>query len=266
MKAREILLFYSMIYNGDWKAINQQLHEHSDEDPDEKEMKKVIKGVKSNYITCLDEEYPESLKQSKMPPFVLYYHGDISLLKKEPMLGVVGTRKCSPYGIEQTEKLVGELSNDFVIVSGMALGIDACAHRTAIKSGGRTIAVLGCGINLCYLDKNLDIYENCKTKNLVISEFPDMVQPSTTTFPIRNRIIVGLSDVLLIPEGKMNSGTQVSAFLMAEKNGNVCCVPTRNGEDSLCNHLISSGAYITETANDVYEVAHVRPKRSIFEK
>ena len=264
MEPREKILYYALKYRGDWDKIYADLS--SGIDPDEKEALELNKTVASNYITILDEIYPDCLRRTPKAPFILFYHGDISLIEESRQkIAVVGSRKYSTYGADMTKKLVGEICKDFIIVSGMALGIDSIAHRTAIDNGGRTIAVLGCGINVCYLKSSLDIYENCKEKNLVISEYPNDVPPCPMYFPIRNRIIAGLTDNLLVTEGKVNSGTQITAMLVSEKAGNVCCVPTRAGEDSVCNYMIAHGAYLVETADDIYAATGRIYRKPIFE-
>ena len=265
MESREILLYYAIKFKGDWGKIFDAIE--TKKEIDEKDFEKVISKNKNNYITLLDPEYPESLKRSYRPPFVLFYYGDISLLgDNNNKIAVVGSRKNSKYGKQMTETLVKGISKDFVIVSGLALGIDAIAHRSAIESDGKTIAVLGNGINFHYLEENKDIYEECKKNHLVISEYPDLEPPRPDCFPVRNRIIAGLCSSLLVTEGKMHSGTQITALLMVQKSGDVCCVPARAGEDSICNHLIKEGAYLVETPEDIYEcVGVVRPK-AIFEK
>ena len=264
MNSREILLYFSLKYSGDWNLIFKAISEH--EEYDKNEAKELIKTVTSPYITYSDDDYPEYLKRAVKPPFVLYYYGDISLLSDaRNRLAVVGSRKCSEYGALVTQKFVKELCKDFVIVSGLAYGVDAIAHQTAIDNGGKTIAVLGNGIDFCYLKQNEEIYEECKRHHLVVSEYPKDVLPYSYHFPIRNRIIVALSETLLVTEGKIRSGTQITAMLMAGKNGSVCCVPTRIGEESICNYLISEGAFLAETPDDVYEVAHVVKKKPVFE-
>ena len=264
MEKREILLYLSLKYSGDWNQIYSHI---SNKEPlDEAEANTILKDVHSNYITLLDDNYPECLKQLETPPFVIYYHGDISLLNAEHKLGVVGSREVSDYGKLETIRFVKQLCKDFIIISGMAYGIDTLAHTVTIENGGRTIAVLGCGINICYPPSSSAVYENCKKENLVISEYPDKTQPNPKQFPIRNRIIAALSDQLLVTEGKINSGTQITAHLMADKNADVYCVPTRNGEMSICNHLIAQGAVLVENPNDVYVESGVRPKSNVFEK
>lgn len=274
MNSSEILIYLAIKFKGNWKEIFEtiELQKQVEEDPsiknpiDMDEAVKLLKNIKSSVVTILDPEYPEDLKMVTRPPFVLFYHGDISLLTKEKKLAVVGSRKCSEYGINNTINFVKELCKDFVIVSGLAYGVDATAHRTCIENGGKTIAVLGCGINVCYIKDNLDIYNACKKGHLIISEYPDDTAPDPLYFPIRNRIIAGLSDTLLVTEGKNNSGTKITALLMADKNGNVCCIPTTIDNDSICNTLIKDGAYLVETPLDVYEVAGIVPRRPIFEK
>ena len=263
MKPRENLLYLALKYKGDWDLIYKHLSNHLEFD--EKEAEKVIKDVNSNYLTILDEDYPAILKETYKPPFVLFYHGDLSLLDdKRNKIAVVGSRKATKYGVEMTQKLVEGISKDFVIISGLALGIDSCAHTSAINSGGKTIAVLGNGINFHYLECNQDLYKEIKEKHLIISEYPDMTPPSPDKFPIRNRIIAGLTYNLLVSEGKKGSGTQITAMLVAQKSGNVCCVPTKAGEDSICNLLIKEGAYLVETPEDIYESTNTVSQKPIF--
>ena len=264
MNSREILLYYALKFQGDWNKISQVIQEKKE--IDEKEATNLISKNKNKYVTFLDPEYPESLKRSYKAPFVLFYHGDISLLSDDKKkMAVVGSRKFSKYGKDMTEKLVQGIVKDFVIVSGLAIGIDAIAHRTAIDNGGKTIAVLGNGIDFHYIEENKDIYEECKRNHLVISEYPGLVPPRSNCFPVRNRIIAGLCDSLLVTEGKIHSGTQITAFLMVQKSGDVCCVPARAGEDSICNLLIKEGAFLVETPEDIYECVGVVPQKAIFE-
>ena len=264
MNSREILLYFALKNEGNWDLIWQDLETRIE--PPEEDVKKALKSITSKYITFLDDEYPESLKQIFKPPFVLFYYGDISLISdKNNKLAVVGCRKMSEYGEKMTNELVGELCNDFVIVSGGAVGIDGTAHRAAINNGGKTVMILGNGVNFTYLKANEDIYNECRKHHLVISEYPEDTDPNPFNFPIRNRIIAGLTNNLLVVEGQINSGTQVTAFLMAEKDGNVCCVPSEAGKSSICNKLISDGAFLVETAQDIYEISKVIPKKAIFD-
>lgn len=265
MESREILLYYAIIYKGDWNQIYNALA--SKLEPDVKDFKKVVKYNKSKYVTFLDDDYPEQLKNLKKPPFVLFYHGNLSIIKnKEKAISVVGSRKNTDYGEAVTTYFVKHLCKELVIVSGMARGIDGIAHRACINNKGKTVAVLGCGINICYPPSNLDLYEELKKKHLIISEYPDLTEPNPLYFPIRNRIIAALSNCLLVTEGQKNSGTSITATITLDSGGNVCCVPTRIGEHSVCNHLIAYGAYLVETPEEVLYVMNVRKTEPAFEK
>ncbi len=266
MTQREILLYLSLKYSGNWDEIYNNIKTNQNEyDPEEVE--NYTKKYNGNFITILDEGiYPESLKNMTKPPFVLYYIGDISLISdKRNKIAVVGSRKFTYYGEKTTNSFVSKLAKDFVIISGLAIGIDSIAHRCALNNRGKTVAVLGNGINFCYIPENQDLYEELCKNHLVISEYPPDVPPDQTNFPIRNRIIAGLCENLLVTEGKIRSGTQITAYLMAYKGGNVCCVPTRAGEESICNKLISEGAFLVETPEDIYDLANIVSKRPVFE-
>lgn len=263
MVAREILIYFAVIHAGNWDKIYESIINR--EDRKEEDVKRVVANIKSKAVTMLDNDYPESLKFIKKPPFVLFYHGDLSLVKdKHKCVSIVGSRKNTDYGELVTTYFASELSKELVIVSGMARGIDGIAHRAAIEAGGKTVAVLGCGINVCYPPKNLDIYDELKKHHLIISEYPDLTEPCPLSFPIRNRIIAGLSDCLLVTEGLKNSGTSITATITLETGGNVCCVPTHIGQNSICNYLISYGAALVETVDDVYDEMGYRKNETAF--
>lgn len=263
MEGRKLLIYFSIKYSGDWNKIYEAVS--NSEEVDEKEAEKVVSNPKSKVVTILDDDYPQQLKFARKPPFVLFYHGDISIIKdKHKAISVVGSRKNSQYGEEVTRFLVEDLCKELVIVSGMARGIDGIAHRACIESGGKTVAVLGCGINVCYPPSNLDVYDEMRKNHLILSEYPDLVEPCPMNFPIRNRIIAALSDCLLVTEGCKYSGTSITASLTLESGGNVCCVPTHIGQNSVCNYLISYGAALVETADDVYNEMDYRKNETAF--
>ena len=263
MKPREILIYYAIIHQGNWDKIYESIV--LNRDFDEEEAKRIIANPKSKVVTMFDDDYPQQLKFIRKPPFVLFYHGDISIIKdKYKAVSVVGSRDYSEYGEAVTNYFVKNLCKELVIVSGMARGIDGIAHRACIENGGKTVAVLGSGINVCYPAKNLDIYDECKKHHLVLSEYPDLTEPCPLSFPIRNRIIAALSNCLLVTEGEMNSGTSITAHLTLEDGGNVCCVPTHIGKNSVCNHLIANGAALVETPDDVYYEMDYRKNETAF--
>ena len=167
---------------------------------------------------------------------------------------MVGSRKHSDYGEKMTTDIGGDLAKrGYVIVSGLARGIDSIAHKAAIDSGGSTIAILGSGIDVCYPPENQDLYDEIKNNHLLISEYPNDVQPDSYRFPIRNRLIAGLSKTLVVTEASYCSGTLITAMLALQGNTDVMCVPYEAGRQSECNRLISHGAYLVESADDVIE-------------
>ena len=259
------MIYFAIIHKGNWEEIYQALT--LKEEFEEEKAKKVVANMNSKAVTILDDDYPQQLKFIQRPPFVLFYHGDLSIIKdKLKAVSVVGSRDYSPYGLKVTNYFVKHLCKELVIVSGMARGIDGIAHRACIENGGKTVAVLGCGINVCYPPDNLDIYDEIKKHHLLISEYPNLTPPCPLCFPIRNRIIAALSNCLLVTEGERNSGTSITARLTLEDGGNVCCVPTEIGRNSVCNHLIANGAALVETPEDVYYEMDYHKKEAAFQK
>ncbi len=169
-------------------------------------------------ITCFDNEYPDSLKPYRDRPIILYCKGDITLLR-EPCFAVIGTRFPTKYGERATKDFVTELAKRFCIVSGMARGMDACAHAAAIAAGGKTIAVLGCGVDVVYPPENVSLYSDILASGgLIISEYEAGEPAKAFNFPARNRIISGLSTGVLVTEAGIKSGTMLTVNA-AEKQG-----------------------------------------------
>ena len=154
----EILLFFALKYDGDFQSILKALQ--TKEKVSDEERRKAVKEVNSKYTTIISDDYPKALKEIACPPFVLFYHGDLNILNGK-CIGVIGKRVPSEYGSNITDKIVCDLvKNEYTIVSGMALGIDTLAHRSALKNQGKTVAVLGSGINYCYPKRNKENPEN----------------------------------------------------------------------------------------------------------
>ncbi|MFA6431396.1 MAG: DNA-processing protein DprA [Candidatus Margulisiibacteriota bacterium] len=205
---------------------------------------------------CFEEDnYPQNLKNIYDPPPVLYFNGDI-LPEDENAIAIVGTRKASNYGLAIAEKLSKELANyGFTIISGLAMGIDAAAHEGSINAGGRTIAVLGGGIDSIGPKCNLYIAEKIEKSGAIISEFPLGTQPDKTTFPRRNRIIAGLSKGVIVVEGLEDSGALITARFAIDEGREVFAVPGNiDAEGSRGPHsLIKQGAKLVGSVEDVLE-------------
>ncbi len=179
-------------------------------------LEEYVKHLKEEHVWFLileDKEYPQLLKQIDKPPFVLYGKGNRAVLQDKKTIGIVGTRKVTAYGRQVTEQLTSELVNaGFTIVSGLALGVDAIAHATTIENNGKTIAVLGSGVDVCFPSSNQRIYTRIITEQgCVVSEYPLGTKPSIGSFPARNRIIAGLSHAVLVTEGAEDSGSLITA-------------------------------------------------------
>jgi DNA processing protein len=202
----------------------------------------------SHFWTPADADYPRLLLETPSPPPILYYRGEVELqenLGHKPMVGIVGTRQPSEYGIRWTRQISTALAkNGFTVVSGMAEGIDTESHIAAMKAGGRTIAVLGTGVDVIYPHKNRDLYKQILNAGLVVSEYPTKTPPDRTHFPRRNRIIAGLSRAILVMEAPLKSGALITATYANEFGRDVYALPGRLDDHPSqgCLKLLSQGA------------------------
>ncbi|MFH2019253.1 MAG: DNA-processing protein DprA [bacterium] len=179
------------------------------------------------FIEKGDREYPEKLSQIKWPPPILFYEGDLKLLKNEENIAVVGTRKVTEYGAQATRKFVTTLvKRGFVIVSGMARGVDGIAHETCLRSGGKTIAVLAHGLDMTYPPEHEELRKRIVEQGgLVVSEYPDGQKLTKQHLALRNRIVVGLSKAVLVTESPKSSGTKITVGFAADQGKDVYVVP-----------------------------------------
>lgn len=214
-------------------------------------------------LTIDDNRFPYLLKQIADPPAVLYVRGDISCMNDKLVVAVVGTRKASEHGF----KTAGEISktlaeNDVVVVSGGALGIDSAAHESAVDVGGKTVCVLGCGLDFPYLASKMALKRDIIQKGgAVITEYPPGTPARTWTFPARNRIISGLSHGVVVVEAGKKSGSLITANLANEQNRDVFVVaPQGEGEGLTGNiSLINDGAQVINSGSDILREYSVRP-------
>ena len=206
-------------------------------------------------VTLNDPRYPARLREIYDPPIVLFALGDPDKLDSL-MVAIVGTRKPTPYGTNVAEKLAADLGNlGLGVVSGMARGIDTAAHRGAMSVKAETVAVLGCGVDVIYPSENKKLHEDIARCGVVISEFPMGAPAFPQNFPIRNRIISGLSLGVLIVEGAQYSGSTITARLAIDQNREVFAVPGNiTSKPSWApNLLIKQGAKLVQDASDVIE-------------
>jgi DNA processing protein len=223
-----------------------------------------------NFITIDNPEYPQQLREIKSAPFILFYVGNIKLLKQK-QLAVVGTRRFSEYGKMVTEKIIPQIAQaGIVITSGLAQGIDSLAHLATISVDQPTIAVLGAGLIKGRTGYNVSTIDSILAHNgLIISEYPPNYSASKFTFPARNRIVSGLSLGVLVIEAGVKSGTLITANYALEQNREVFAIPGNIFSDkSTGTHkLIKEGAQVVTSANDILEVLNFAPTQSnIFDQ
>src|ERR1700761_5384484 len=209
-----------------------------------------------NFLTMDDEEYPGRLMEIFDPPPVLWVRGDASILNRAG-IAVVGTRNPTPYGAGMAEMLSRDLAKRGVVIqSGMARGVDTCAHKGAVEAGGKTVAVWGTGIDVIYPKENKKLAEQIVASGgAVVSEFPLGTFPAPQNFPIRNRTLSGMSVGVLVVEAAEYSGTRITARCALEQNRDVYAVPGNATNKNAWgpNTLIKQGAKLTATWEDVWE-------------
>ncbi len=249
-----------------------------------------LKKANVSFLISNEDEYPALLKEIKNPPFVLFYKGNKDLLchpgKSEttdrtsstwdsiaPLqndnkyVGIVGTRKITSYGKQVTEKITDELvAANCVIVSGLAMGVDAVAHITTINNQGRTIAVLGCGVDCCSPATNQAIYNSIlEHEGVIVSEYPLNEPPSIGSFPSRNRIIAGLSHGIVVTEGAADSGALITAKDAIENDRKIFAVPgpITSHLSHGPNELIKAGAIMVTSGADILTELGIKGIKSI---
>lgn len=215
---------------------------------------RAVERAGAKIVTFISREYPKPLLQiSDYPPF-LYVKGILSA--EELAIAVVGSRRASGYGAVTAERLAADLAAQGVaIVSGMARGIDTAAHRGALKAGGRSIGVLGCGVDVIYPRENLRMFGEIQEKGALVSEFPMGTEPRAENFPRRNRIISGISKGVLVIEAAESSGSLITAQIALDQGREVFAVPGNiNSPNSRgSNGLIKQGAKLVESVTDILE-------------
>jgi DNA processing protein len=206
-------------------------------------------------LTLVSANYPPYLKEIFAPPPVLYVKGDVSVFK-EHAIGIVGTRNPTQYGKNITLAITRELvENNMAIISGLAYGIDTCAHETCVERGGRTVAVLGSGIDRIYPSSNRHLAERIAEKGALVSEFPIGIPPESFNFPRRNRIISGLAAGVLVVEAGERSGSLITANYAVQQGRDVFAVPgpVNSPQSNGTFNLLKEGALPVRNARDIID-------------
>ena len=218
------------------------------------ELKKAA-DLGAHVITAQDDEYPSALREIHDPPIVLYVRGRLTDRDRHTV-AVVGSRKCSHYATECAKKLSFQMAYaGLTVVSGLARGIDTAAHQGALAAKGRTIAVIGSGLGELYPPENAELADRIAASGAVISEFPIDTKPDRQTFPIRNRIVTGMSFGVLVVEAGANSGALISANMAAEQGRTLYAVPGRIDSPAALgsNRLIQQGAKLVIGVDDILD-------------
>jgi DNA processing protein len=226
------------------------------------ELDKVLQNLQNQKIQVLtwkDEEYPKRLKEINQPPPVLYLHGAI-LPEDHFSVAIVGTRRVTPYGRQVAEEIGSSLAaNGITIVSGLARGVDSIAHQAALRAGGRTLAVLGSGVDKIYPPEHRTLAKQLTGSGAVISDYAPGTPPESSNFPPRNRIISGLSMAVVVVEAGRTSGALITAEFAVEQGREVFAVPGNifAQQSKGTNKLIQQGAHPVLSTQDILQVLNL---------
>ena len=188
------------------------------------------------------------------PPVLLFYQGDLQLLSK-PKIAVVGARETTREGVRSVEKIIKELGNELVVVSGLAKGIDATAHYASIRNGGKTIGVIGTGLDVSYPKSNQRLQAHIGEHHLILSEYGPGQAPLKFHFPERNRIIAGLCQAVIVAEARLRSGSLITCERAMEEGRDVFAIPGNilDEKSTGCHHLIQEGAKLVTSGQDILD-------------
>ena len=255
------------------EGVGGKVAEEIRKGPSEKKVERelhLLKEVGGKILTFEDVLYPALLKEIYDPPPLLYVRGELKEVD-DLALSIVGSRKTSPYGRWITEKVSREIvRHGITIVSGMARGIDSIAHGGAISGGGRTLAVLGSGIDVIYPPENRSLFKEIIDHGAVLSEFPMGSRPEGIHFPRRNRIISGLSIGVVVVQASAKSGSLITAEYALEQGREVFAIPGNVGAEGSrgTNRLIREGAKLVESSEDILEeiIPQWKRKKEVSQK
>ena len=219
-------------------------------------------GEHQHIVTLADAEYPQALLEIADPPTLLYVRGRLELLN-QPTIAIVGTRNPTPQGLQNAQAFAATLAQaGFVVASGLALGVDAAAHRGALSVGAKTVAFIGTGIDRIYPARNRELAHEIGTDGAIVSEFPLGTPVLASNFPRRNRLISGISRAVLVVEAATESGSLITARLAAEQGRDVYAIPgsIHSPQSRGCHQLIKQGAKLVDSAQDILEeYQHIKP-------
>lgn len=244
-------------------SVLQNWGEHFDLGREVERMK--ANGVR--FLAQTDEHFSPVLKETYDPPIGLYWKGQYNI--DRPCVAIVGTRRGTLYGLGVAKRFASELSRlGFCIVSGMARGTDTAAHEGALEAGGKTVAVLGCGLDIVYPPENLELYKRIAVEGAVVSEFSFGRRADRQTFPMRNRVVAGMCEAVIVIESDRAGGSMITARFAGEQGRQVMAVPGRIDQSSSagCHQLIRDGATMVTSVDEILEeLRYERPTQTEVE-
>jgi DNA processing protein len=243
---RTQLIAYSLRYAGSTARIARALQRNEAYQPS---------SQTPTAVTILDANYPVRLKKLAHPPYVLFLDGDVDCLS-DVSIGVVGSRQMQAYAARSTQALIASLPKHWVVVSGMARGVDGCAHEAALNQGLRTVAVLGHGLDLCYPREHHSLFKRIAAQGCLVSQYPPRTPLEKFRFVERNHVIAALSDALCVMQAGEKSGTMSTVNAALECGIDVHCLPYRIDEVQGLgnNRLIQQGAYILTKVDELIKL------------
>ena len=258
-KYQDIRKLYQLMLDQQCPFLSQSHKKHISQNTLEK-AEMILAGCQQKQIslmTCRSEYYPEKLKNIYAPPVLLFYQGNPAFLRNEKILTAVGTRRPSEYSIRTAQKLYSQLAEGgCTLVSGFAVGLDEEAHLAAIRNEKSTIAVLGCGLDCNYPKGSRPLKEKILENGLILTEYFPGTPPYGRNFPVRNRILSGISDAVLVTEASLRSGCMITANLACEQGKTVFCIPPADIFSSRYDgqaHLLRDGATPVFSADDIFQ-------------
>lgn len=256
MDANKLLLYISHVSGGEVKTMIEHIKNKLKVNKDDVES--YSKTVKDKYFTIVQEDYPTSFQECCIPPILLYYRGNLELIKEKRMCcTIVGSRDPSDYALNLTKKIAGDLASaGITIVSGLAKGIDTAALEAA-EPYGKAVAIIGNGLDSYYPSSNYDLQRRIEKSGLILTEYPNEIKPVAEHFPCRNRLLAAISSATIIAQARSRSGTMVTAGYASEMGREIGVFPFRAGDDSINNSFIRDGAAVVENAKDVLELMGV---------
>lgn len=263
--SRDIVTALSMKYRGDVRRMEEHVVARKDISPNE--LQRLLSRAKDSCLTMFDKEYPPDLMKIAPAPMILWYRGNLSLIRDtDACIAIVGARKAHTYALEKAKKMAASLAKKGItIVSGLAEGIDRAALEGALPYG-KAVAVIGNGMDYYYPAENEDLQKAIAKNGLLLSEYPNDTNPAPLQFVARNRIIAAISTLTIVAEAKLKSGSLITATYASSIAHDVGAFPHDSNGDDGCNSIIKDGAFLIENEEDIASIMGSKGERFFAKK